>query len=201
VRKEGWEVLNAVASPVVDHVGNANDLSQFPENTFTQLYASHVVEHLDYNGELQKTLAGWLRVLEPCGTVMISVPDLDVLARLFVMRDKLSLDERFQVMRMMFGGHIDQWDYHVTGLNGELLASFLRQAGFADIRRVETFGIFDDTSGKLFKGVRISLNMTAVKPGSGAGGETSRRLGPLQGKTAFKLSGSFKMTDEEPLQS
>jgi len=40
-----------------------------------------------------------------------------------------------------------------------------------------------------------------VKPGSGAGGETSRRLGPLQGKTAFKLSGSFKMTDEEPLQS
>ena len=44
-------------------------------------------------------------------------------------------------------------------------------------------------------------DMTAVKPGSGAGGETSRRLGPLQGKTAFKLSGSFKMTDEEPLQS
>ena len=51
-RSDGWEVLNANAAPYVDHVGNANDLSRFADNTFVEIYASHVVEHLDYGGEL-----------------------------------------------------------------------------------------------------------------------------------------------------
>jgi len=47
IRSEGWEVLNANPASYVDHVGNAVDLSRFPDNTFTDIYASHVVEHLD----------------------------------------------------------------------------------------------------------------------------------------------------------
>jgi predicted SAM-dependent methyltransferase len=42
-RTEGWEVLNAVPGPAVDHVGNAADLRQFPDGTFTALYSSHVL--------------------------------------------------------------------------------------------------------------------------------------------------------------
>jgi len=34
VAKEGWEVLNANPASYVDHVGNANDLSRFPDGTF-----------------------------------------------------------------------------------------------------------------------------------------------------------------------
>lgn len=34
VAKEGWEVLNANPAPYVNHVGNANDLSRFPDGTF-----------------------------------------------------------------------------------------------------------------------------------------------------------------------
>lgn len=45
-RKEGWEVLNIFPSDVVDHVGNARDLSRFKDATFHELYASHVLEHL-----------------------------------------------------------------------------------------------------------------------------------------------------------
>ena len=48
VAREGWEVLNANAAPYVDHVGNANDLSRFADNTFDAIYASHVIEHLDH---------------------------------------------------------------------------------------------------------------------------------------------------------
>lgn len=162
-KSDGWEVLNANPAPYVDHVCNANDLSRFADNTFMEIYASHVVEHLDYNGELINTLNEWNRVLVPGGKIFISVPDLDVLAKLFIEKNLLTVDERFFVMRMIFGGHIDKFDYHVVGLNEEFLAIFLNTAGYVNIRRVQGFGLFNDTSSMIFKGVAISLNIIAEK--------------------------------------
>jgi predicted SAM-dependent methyltransferase len=164
VAAEGWEVLNANPAPYVDHVCNANELSRFSDNTFSVIYASHVVEHFDYQEELSKTLAEWHRVLIPGGKVYISVPDLDTLAFMILEKEELSFEERFFVMRMMFGGHSDQYDYHVIGLNEEFLAYYLRCAGFTNIVRVEELGMFDDTSSMAYKGVLISLNMIAEKP-------------------------------------
>jgi len=160
---EGWELLNALSGPDVDHICNANDLSQFDDNTFNEIYASHIVEHLDYIDELSKTLAEWYRVLAPNGKIYISVPDMDVLCRLFLLRDHLTTTERYQVMRMLFGGHVDEYDYHYVGLNGDILASFLSDAGFTNLKRVKEFNIFDDTSSGKFKGTLISLNITAEK--------------------------------------
>lgn len=153
-----------MAAPYVDHVCNANDLSQFPDNTFSEIYASHVVEHFDYKDELLITLKEWLRALVPCGKVYISVPDFDILATIFLQKDILSVDERFFVMRMIFGGHIDEHDYHAVGLNEVFLSSFLQAAGFTNVTRVNGFGLFDDTSSMLYKEVPISLNLTAEKP-------------------------------------
>lgn len=162
-QSDGWEVLNANSAPYVDHVCNANDLSRFADNTFTDIYASHVVEHFDYINELQGTLKEWNRVLVPGGKVFISVPDMDVLARLFLEKDRLTVGERFFVMRMIFGGHVDKYDYHVVGLNEEFLTDVLNISGYANIRKVQGFGLFNDTSTMLFKGVAISLNMIAEK--------------------------------------
>lgn len=163
-KKGGWEILNAVPGPFVDHVGNANDVSQFENDTFAQIYASHVVEHFDYQDELLAALKGWWRILEPDGKIYISVPDIDVLAEMIISKDKFSVDERFFIMRMLFGGHIDKYDYHVVGLNQDFLTSFLNQAGFINIKKVSDFGLFDDTSKMKFKGVAISLNLIAEKP-------------------------------------
>jgi predicted SAM-dependent methyltransferase len=167
LRQEGWEVLNALPGDYVDHIGDARDLAQFADNTFDEIYASHVVEHFDYMGELERTLREWHRVLVPAGRIGISVPDMDILANLFVQKDVLSFDDRFLIMRMIFGGHIDQYDHHKVGLSQDLLTGFLMLAGFVDIRRVESFGIFDDSSNAAFRGIPISLNIVAVKPGSG----------------------------------
>ena len=166
---EIWEVLNAIPAPHVDHVCNANDLSQFSDCTFVEIYASHIVEHLDYKDELLATLKEWYRVLEPGGKLYISVPDLDILARLFIERNKLSTEERFSVMRMIFGGHVDEYDYHAVGLNDEFLAAYLNAAGFENLGIVKEggFGLFEDTSSMTFKGEFISLNMIAEKPRQG----------------------------------
>jgi predicted SAM-dependent methyltransferase len=164
VRVEGWEVLNAMEAPYVDHVCNAKDLSQFNDNTFGEIYASHILEHLDYFGEIESTLNEWRRVLIPGGRLYLSVPDLDVLAELFLRKHDMSFDDRFFVMRMIFGGHSNEYDYHVVGLNEELLKGYLVLTGFSAIRKVESFGFFDDSSNSTYKDVAISCNMIAEKP-------------------------------------
>ena len=164
VRTPGWEVLDAIPGPHVDHVGNAGDLRYFADGTFAEVYASHVLEHFDYKDELLATLKEWYRVLEPGGLLHVSVPDLNVLARLFCDRQQLSVQDRYLVMRMIFGGHIDRYDYHLVGLYDEFLVYLLGNAGFATAKPVADFGLFQDTSLMTLHGVQISLNVTAFKP-------------------------------------
>jgi predicted SAM-dependent methyltransferase len=164
-RVDGWEVINALPGAHVDHVGTANDQARLADDTFAEVYASHVVEHFDYTGELQRTLREWHRVLVPGGLLLVSVPDLDILAQLLVQKDQHTVAERFLVMRMLFGGHINAYDYHQVGLNLEFLGSLLNEAGFAQIERVPYLGRFNDTSNLVFKGQPISLNVVARKPG------------------------------------
>ena len=166
VRTPGWEVLNVNRGPCVDHVADAADLGEFPSDTFEKIYASHVLEHFDYRDKLVLTLTEWHRVLKPGGTLFVSVPDLDVLAGLFVDRQLLSMADRFMVMRMIFGGHADKYDYHLAGLNEEFLNGYLQAAGFKAARRVVGFGLFLDGSCLQLKNIPISLNMIATKAGT-----------------------------------
>lgn len=164
IRKQGWEILNIVPGEAVDHVGDALDLSRFADNTFAELYASHVLEHFDYIDETAAALREWRRVLIPGGRIYISVPNLETLCDLFARKDFLSFDARFQVMRVMFGGHMDEYDYHKAGFFPELLKRYLLMTGFENIAEVESFEMFKDGSTICCYGVNISLNMFADKP-------------------------------------
>lgn len=164
VRSPGWEILNVLPGPAVDHVGDAIDLGRFPDGSFAELYASHVLEHFDYNGPLLQALKEWQRVLVPGGVLRVSVPDLDVLAHLLLQRHRFDVNQRFQIMRMMFGGHVDAHDVHLVGLNAEFLAGFLKAAGFETVQRVPRHGLFADTSDMVVGDTPISLNVNAFKP-------------------------------------
>jgi predicted SAM-dependent methyltransferase len=161
-RRDGWTILDALPGPFVDRVGNCNDLSYLGDESCTEVYASHVFEHLGYNGELQKTLRGIHRVLKLGGTLRVSVPDLETLCKLFL-HPSLDGPARFHVMRMMFGGRTTEFDVHHVGLTFEFLTTYLREAGFRNIRRVPEFGVFQDASTLRFAGVPISLNVEAQK--------------------------------------
>ena len=100
----------------------------------------------------------------PGGKIYISVPDLDILAEWLLSKDKLTSNERFSVMRIIFGGHENSYDYHLIGLNEEFLSEFLKHTGFVNARRVKEFGLFKDISTETFKGEPFSLNMIAKKP-------------------------------------
>lgn len=158
-----WEVFNIQPGEYVNHLGDAKDLSRFDDETFDEIYASHIIEHFDYNGPLQTALKQWYRVLIPGGKLYISVPNMDVLCKLFLMRDKLSEENRFQVMRIMFGGHLNQYDYHYVGFCLDILKRFLAEAGFKKVKQVEDFGIFEDASTLRIGGIPISLNVVVFK--------------------------------------
>ncbi|MEO5733326.1 MAG: methyltransferase domain-containing protein [Rubrivivax sp.] len=159
--RQGWEILDVNAAAHVDHVGDAVDLARFADATFVEIYASHVLEHFDYKDGLAAALREWHRVLAPGGVLRLSVPDIDALARLLLQKDRLDVNQRFHVMRMIFGGHLDAHDYHLVGLNEEFLTGFLGQAGFTGLQRVGGHRLFEDTSGMVFAGLPISLNLVA----------------------------------------
>jgi predicted SAM-dependent methyltransferase len=163
IPKEGWKILNIQPGPAVDFVGDCVDLSQFKDNSVAEIYLSHVLEHLDYQKEAHVALQGFKRVLVPGGKLMIGVPDLDVLCHLLI-APFLNPEAKFFVMRMIYGGQMNPHDYHKAGYNFLFLHSFLTQDGFTQIRRVPSFGLFDDTTEKIVNGVPISLNVEAFKP-------------------------------------
>lgn len=166
--RAGWEVLDVRAGAHVDHVGDASELSRFADGSFAEIYASHVLEHFDYVQELPGVLAEWFRVLAPGGVLRLSVPDIDILAHLLLQRHLLDVNQRFQVMRMMFGGQTHAHDHHRVGLNQDFMAAYLSRAGFVDLQRVSRHGLFADTSETVVLGTPISLNIKAHKPGASA---------------------------------
>lgn len=155
VIKEGWELLNIKEIEGADHQCNAADLSRFTKQSFDEVYASHILEHFDYASVMLKVLREWRRVLKWGGKLYISVPDMDILCKSFL---ESGIKGQFAIMRIMFGGHCDSYDYHLGGLNFNLLKNLLIEAGFSDIKRVKGFGIFKDCSS-----MTISLNVTARK--------------------------------------
>ena len=160
-KKEGWKILNIQKFEGVDFLGDISDLSQFEDNSIQEVYASHVIEHVPQK-KVNETLKGVYRILSENGKFYISVPDMDVLCKIFI-DSKAPPDVKFHIMRMMFGGQVDEFDFHYFGWNFEFMRDFLTNAGFKRIEKVKSFSLFKDTSDYAPYGEPISLNVIAHK--------------------------------------
>jgi predicted SAM-dependent methyltransferase len=157
--RQGWQIVNIQQGPHVDFVADAANLSWLADNSVHEIYASHVLEHMSWQ-DVEKALAEWYRVLRKGGRLCVAVPDLGTLAKL--------LDSRFlstvgvhHLLKLFYGGQIDEHDIHRSGFVQETLEQVLEQAGFVDIKRVASFGMFEDCSEIRFFGIPVSLNLEA----------------------------------------
>ena len=161
-RTEGWKILDIQPGPAVDYIGDCTDLSQFESDSVDEIYASHVLEHLGYVEDLPRALSEFHRVLKKGGHAKISVPDFEALCRMFGEAGPV-LDDRILVMRMIFGGQTDPFDFHYVGLSFDILRDLLGRAGFTRLQKVDEFMLFTDTSSHRYRGQLISLNVIAYK--------------------------------------
>lgn len=159
--KEGWKILNIQKKDGVDFIGDISDLSQFEEDSIDEIYASHVLEHV-VQKKVEKTLKEIHRVLIQGGKFYVSVPDMDLLCKIFI-DPKAPPQVKMSVMRIMFGGQIDDFDFHYFGWNHEFMKDFLFKTGFKKMERVKSFSLFKDTSDYAPFGPPISLNVIAYK--------------------------------------
>ena len=164
IAHDDWEVLNITPAPYVDHECSAVDLSRFGDNSFLELYASHVFQYFDFDKELDRCLLDCFRVLSPGGRINVSVPNIAALARIYMERSTLTLAEQLQLIALFYGKQENINDYHKIGFTPEFLSAYLERAGFVNPTVVTAFSYFDDDSKMTFRNVPISLNMLADKP-------------------------------------
>ena len=159
--KEGWTILNAQKKTEKTIIGNICDLSQFDTESIEEVYASHVLEHVKQS-EVEHVLKDLHRVLKNNGKLYVSVPDLDVLSH-SIISPYIPFKAKFHIMRMIYGGQTDEYDFHYFGWNFDFMKHFLLKAGFPKCEKVESFGLFNDTSNFKPYGFFISLNIIAYK--------------------------------------
>jgi len=105
----------------------------------------------------------WNRVLVPDGQLMLAVPNIEALATILIQKP-LSRAEKLVIMHIIYGGQDDQYNVHWTGFYWDFLVDILTYTHYCEIRKVDTFGLFEDASTlDLFGYGSISLNIVAKK--------------------------------------
>jgi predicted SAM-dependent methyltransferase len=100
------------------------------------------------------------RVLRPGGLLLLSVPDIEIIARQLI-NESIPIHQRRILVSMMYGGQQDEYDFHYVGFTYDMLAEMLMSFDFCDVQRVGDFNIFRDTSTTIYQGRHVSLNILA----------------------------------------
>lgn len=166
VNLQGW--INVDARPLSHVHLRSSDLliPGIADGAASVVYASHFLEHLN-SRELSVVLNEAWRILKSNGAILISVPDFELLARLFVEKE-VSLSE---IQGAVLGGGTNPFDHHFQLFDKPRLAEILKKTGFTRVQAwdpVEVFGLeVNDFSNFRLTSVEgkplISINMMGFK--------------------------------------
>lgn len=141
---------------------------KFGENTVGEIYASHVLDHLSRNEELDRALSECYRVLKPEGILRVAVSDFQKVAELY--NEGLDLE---RLWGHIIGGHKSPYDKHGCVFDFPTIRKYLEKHGFKNIQRYRWQDFlpkdFDDLSQCYIphmdkeNGILMSLNVEATK--------------------------------------
>lgn len=78
---DGWVNYDSAEEENPDVLGDVRELSMYADGSIDEIFASHILEHIDVRVPV---LEEWARVLRPGGRITIAVPD--IIATYFAVR-------------------------------------------------------------------------------------------------------------------
>jgi predicted SAM-dependent methyltransferase len=139
-----WREVRLDLDPAVqpDIVCTITDMQPVATDSMDAVWSSHNLEHLQRH-EVPMALAEFLRVLKPRGLLLLTLPDLQQVARLVVedrLEDQAYLSSSGPIMPLdMIFGHTaslargNQYMAHRTGFTARTLQKLLLNAGFVEV--------------------------------------------------------------------
>jgi predicted SAM-dependent methyltransferase len=136
------------------------------DDSCSVVYSCHVLEHF-HKKVIVDVLKEWFRVLKPGGILRISVPDLEVLFKVYDETKDLSL-----ILGPIFGRCDYLYNFHYTGFDFKTLKNLLKKVGAKNVTRYDwrmtEHASVDDYSqayipADKLHGTLISLNIEATK--------------------------------------
>ena len=110
-----------------DLVGDVRDLAMLPSDTFDEIFAFDVLEHLP-RSDTAKALDEWARLLRPGGTLRLETSDVAACGRILAEQDDEAAHH--QLLGQLFGTQGYTGDFHLAGFTDLTLAGLLDRAGF-----------------------------------------------------------------------
>lgn len=129
-RREGYVNVDLHDFHEPDLVADVTDLSMLPDGAYREILAQDVLEHLPRTATLT-TLVEWNRLLAPGGRLVLRVPSLLDLARLFADPANQAPEQQEWLMQCLCGTQAYTGDVHLTSFTRSLLAHYLAESGFA----------------------------------------------------------------------
>ena len=158
------DYINIDFNETADIVHDVRDLSIFNNETIDEIYISHCLEHFSRR-EIIKVLQEYNRVLKVNGTLRVAVPDFDAVVKVYKDTGKIQ-------MGLLYGGQINEHDYHKIIFNFNLIKDFLECCGFCNVDRYDAWEFLgeniDDYSKSYIphmdrNGTLMSLNVKCTK--------------------------------------
>lgn len=170
---EGFEHLDIYSGPHIEHVADASEPLPFDDDTFVEIFASHIIEHIPWY-KTEETLREWFRITAPGGFVEIWTNDLEELCRRYIkkinftpktneFREKnpeniLQLWVNIKLFWHDHLGHQEEW--HRAVFDFGLLKHYLTKVGFDVVVRLERHEIRGPDHGCLEFGARAYKALT-----------------------------------------
>lgn len=159
VNLQGWINIDGIKMAHIHNVDKDFELKEFKDNTVSEIYLSHVLEHFSFKDS--KLLVEKLKLkLKSNGILRISIPDIDKILRAYEETKNLNL-----LKNAIMGGQNTVLDFHKSIYNFEELKDVLISAGYKNVLEWKTeedfgksIGDWSDFTHKI-NGKKFNLNL------------------------------------------